>query len=55
MELDSVHGKCAPSYATVANWVAEFKFNPSSVKDPPCSGTPKRANLTKLLEKSEKS
>jgi histone-lysine N-methyltransferase SETMAR len=39
-ELDSVYGDSAPSYRTVAKWVAEFKDPERGFEDAPRSGRP---------------
>jgi histone-lysine N-methyltransferase SETMAR len=38
--LDDVYGDCAPSYATVKNWVKEFRLGRESVEDVPHEGRP---------------
>ena len=35
-----VYGECAPSYATVKCWAAEFRQGRSSLEDEPQSGRP---------------
>src|SRR5208283_5286915 len=39
-ELDNVYGDSAPSYRTVAKWVAEFKDPERGFEDAPRSGRP---------------
>ena len=39
-ELDLVHGTSAPSFATVYNWLNEFKRGRTSTKDEPRSERP---------------
>jgi len=38
-----VYGKCAPSYATVKHWAAEFHQGRSSLEDEPQLGRPSEA------------
>jgi len=38
-----VYGECAPSYATVKCWAAEFRQGRSSLEDEPQSGRPSEA------------
>jgi len=38
-----VYGKCAPSYAMVKRWAAEFRQGRSSLEDEPWSGHPSEA------------
>lgn len=53
IKLDGVHGEPALLYITVANWIAEFKCDRSSVENVPLSGMPKP--MRKLLQKFTKS
>ncbi|GBL72707.1 hypothetical protein AVEN_127944-1 [Araneus ventricosus] len=39
-ELDEVHGTYSPAFATVYNWVNEFKRGPTSTNDENRSGRP---------------
>ena len=39
-ELDEVHGTSAPMFATVYNWINEFKHGRTSTKNEHCSGRP---------------
>ena len=47
----NVLGESAPSYATVKNWVAEFKRGRTSIEDEPRSGRPKTATTTEIVAK----
>ena len=40
--LTEILGEHAPSFATVKNWVAQFKRGDFSTCDAPCPGRPKR-------------
>ena len=42
-DMVNVLAESAPSYATVKNWIAEFKCGRTSVQDGPRSGRPKTA------------
>ena len=47
----NVLGESAPSYATVKNWVAEFKRGRTSLEDEPRDGRPKIASTSEMIEK----
>ncbi|XP_075151541.1 histone-lysine N-methyltransferase SETMAR-like [Haematobia irritans] len=47
----NVLGESASSYATVKNWVAEFKRGRTSIEDEPRSGRPKIATTTEIVAK----
>ncbi|KAG5338751.1 SETMR methyltransferase, partial [Acromyrmex charruanus] len=52
-ELDNVHSTSAPAFATVYNWVNEFKRGRTSTCDAPRSGRPIReaATLPEIIDK----
>ncbi|CAK1596584.1 unnamed protein product [Parnassius mnemosyne] len=50
-ELNNVLGDCAPSYATVKNWVAEFKRGRTCVKDETRPGRPKSVTTPEMVVK----
>ena len=50
-ELDKVHGTSAPVFATVDNWVNEFKRGRTSTKDEHCSGRPVEVATSKMIDK----
>ena len=50
-ELDLVHGQSAPSFATIYNWVNEFKCGRTSTKDEPRSGKPIDVSTPEMIEK----
>ena len=43
-------GEHAPSYATVKNWVAQFKCGDFSTCDAPCPGRPKTVNTPEIID-----
>ena len=43
-------GEDAPSYATVKNWVAQFKRSDSSTCDAPCPRRPKRVTTPEIID-----
>ena len=47
----NVLGESAPSYATVKNWIAEFKRGRTSIQDGPRSGRPKTATTPEIRTK----
>lgn len=49
-DMVNVLGESAPSYATVKNWVAEFKRGRTSIEDDPRSGRPKTATTSEIIE-----
>lgn len=50
-ELKDVLGECAFSYATVKNWVAEFKRGRTSVQDEARPGPPKIVTTPEMVSK----
>ncbi|XP_028033987.1 uncharacterized protein LOC114245880 [Bombyx mandarina] len=48
-ELKNVLGECAPSYATIKNWVAEFKRGHSCVQDEAQPGRPKSVTTPEMV------
>ena len=50
-DMVNVLGESAPSYATVKNWVAEFKRGRTSLEDEPREGRPKTASTSENIEK----
>lgn len=50
-ELDAVHGTSAPVFATVYNWVNEFKRGRSSTKDEHRSGRPVEVSTPEIIDK----
>ena len=50
-ELDEVHGKSAPVFATVYNWVNEFKDDHTSTKDEHRSGLPVEMTTPEMIDK----
>ena len=50
-ELDKVHGTSAPVFATVYNWVNEFKRGRTSTKDEHCSGRPVEVTTPEMIDK----
>jgi len=43
-------GEHAPSYATVKNWVAQFKCGDFSTCDAPCPGRPKTVTIPEITD-----
>jgi len=43
-------GEYAPSYATVKNWVAQFKHGDFSTCDAPCPGRPKTVTTPEIID-----
>jgi len=43
-------GELAPSYATVKNWVAQFKRGNFSTCDAPCPGRPKTVTTPEIID-----
>ncbi|XP_011148888.2 putative uncharacterized protein FLJ37770 [Harpegnathos saltator] len=50
-ELDEVHGTSAPVFATVYNWVNEFKRGRTSTKDEHRSGRPVEVTTPEMIDK----
>ena len=50
-ELDNVHSTSAPAFATVYNWVNEFKRGRTSTCDAPRSGRPIEAATPEIIDK----
>jgi len=48
--LTETLGEHAPSYATVKNWVAQFKRGDFSTCDAPCPGRPKTVTSPEIIE-----
>ena len=51
VELDNVHSTSAPAFATVYNWVNEFKRDRTSTCDAPRSGCPIEAAKPEIIDK----
>ena len=50
-ELDEVHGTSAPVFATIYNWVNEFKRVRTSTKDEHSSGRPVEVTTPEMIDK----
>ena len=50
-ELDEVHGTSAPVFATVYNWVNEFKRGRTSTKDEHRSGRPVEVTTLEMIDR----
>ena len=50
--LEETLGEHAPSYATVKNWVAQFKRGDFSTCDAPCPGRPKTVTTPEITTRS---
>jgi len=48
--LTETLGEHAPLYATVKNWVAQFKRGDFSICDAPCSGWPKTVTTLEIID-----
>ena len=48
--LTETLGEYAPSYATVKNWVAQFKRGDFSTCDAPCPGRPKTVTTPEIID-----
>jgi len=48
--LTETLGEHAPSYATVKNWVAQFKRGNISTYDAPCPGQPKTVTIPEIID-----
>ena len=48
--LTETLGEHAPSYATVKNWVAQFKRGDFSTCDAPCPGRPKTVTTPEFID-----
>ena len=55
MELDNVYKDSAPSYRTVAKWVAEFKDPEHGFEDAPQMGRPSIITVNENIEAVERS
>jgi transposase len=53
-ELDNVYKDSAPSYHTVAKWVAEFKDPERGFEDSPRTGRPSTVTTTENIEAVER-
>ena len=49
--LDAVLGDSSPSFPTVSFSVSEFKRGHTDKSDEPCSGRPKTATTTEIVDK----
>ena len=49
--LTETLGEYAPSYATVKNWVSQFKRGDFSICDAPRPGRPKTVTTTEIIDK----
>jgi len=43
-------GEHAPSYATIKNWVAQYKCGDFSTCDVPCAGRPKTVTTLEIID-----
>ncbi|KAG5346213.1 SETMR methyltransferase, partial [Acromyrmex charruanus] len=50
-ELDDIHSTSAPAFATVYNWMNEFKRGRTSTCDAPRSGRPIKAATPEIIDK----
>ncbi|GBN64806.1 hypothetical protein AVEN_103679-1 [Araneus ventricosus] len=50
-ELDEVHGTSDPAFATVYNWVNEFKRGRTSTNDEDRSGRPAEVTSSEMIDK----
>jgi len=50
-ELDNVHSTSAPAFATVYNWMNEFKRGRTFTCDTPRSGCPIEAATPEIIDK----
>jgi len=48
--LKEILGERAPSYATVKNWVAQFKLGDFSTCVSPCPGRPKTVTIPEIID-----
>jgi len=48
--LTEILGEHAPSYATVRNWVAQFKRSDYSTCNVPCPGRPKTVTTAEIID-----
>ncbi|KAG5307051.1 SETMR methyltransferase, partial [Acromyrmex insinuator] len=51
VELDNVHSTSSPAFATIYNWVNEFKRGRTSTCDAPRSGRPIEAATPEIIDK----
>jgi len=52
--LSETLGEHAPSYATIKNWVAQFKYGDFSTYGAPCPGRPKTVTTPEIIDQIHK-